>query len=118
MGTCRERRGRSRSPCAGAGAKTSAAGPTVVGSMARATSVFVCSACASESAKWHGQCPGCGAWNTLSEQVGAPVSGGRGGGGRGGGAARAAAVKPVALRDVQAPRVPRLATGIGELDRI
>ena len=37
--------------------------------MARPTTVFVCSACATESAKWHGQCPGCGAWNTLAEEA-------------------------------------------------
>jgi DNA repair protein RadA/Sms len=86
--------------------------------MARPTSVFVCSACASESAKWHGQCPACGAWNTLVEQARTPLPSGRGGGGGGGGRSRAAAVKPVALADVQAPAVPRLRTGIGELDQV
>src|SRR5690349_21074695 len=85
--------------------------------MPRATSVFVCSACGTETAKWHGQCTGCGEWNTLAEEVRAPVPAGRGGGGRGGGAP-SRAVKPVALADVQAPRIPRLSTGIGELDRI
>jgi DNA repair protein RadA/Sms len=86
--------------------------------MPRATSVFVCSACGTESAKWHGQCPGCNAWNTMTEEVRAPIAAGRGS--RGGSAARAAgrAAKPVVLSDVQAPRIPRLETGIGELDRI
>ena len=83
--------------------------------MARASSVFVCSACGTESAKWHGQCPGCGAWNTLAEEARAPAPGARGGGG---GRPRAAAAKPVPLADVRAPRIPRLTTGIGELDRI
>src|SRR4051794_34437552 len=90
--------------------------------MARATSVFVCSACGTEVAKWHGQCPGCSAWNTLAEEARAPLPGGRGGGsvgrGRGGGGGGARAAKPVALADVEAPRIPRLRTGIGELDRI
>jgi DNA repair protein RadA/Sms len=87
--------------------------------MARPTSVFVCSSCASESAKWHGQCPACGAWNSLAEEARAPVQAGRGGGGGvGAGRARAAAVKPVTLADVQAPLVPRLRTGIGELDQV
>jgi DNA repair protein RadA/Sms len=86
--------------------------------MARPTSIFVCSACGSESAKWHGQCPGCGAWNTLAEEARAPVPAGRGGGLGGGGRARAVAGKPVALADVQAPAVPRLRTGIGELDQV
>src|SRR5215207_1046549 len=79
--------------------------------MARATTVFVCSACGTESAKWHGQCPGCGAWNTLAEEAR---------GGSGGRAAKAPgrAVKPVRLADVRAERHARLSTGIGELDRI
>jgi DNA repair protein RadA/Sms len=81
--------------------------------MARPSTVFVCSACGTESAKWHGQCPGCGAWNTLAEEARAAA-----GGGRGGGAKRAAAAKPVRLADVRAERHARLSTGIGELDRI
>jgi len=80
--------------------------------MARPTTVFVCSACGSESAKWHGQCPGCGAWNTLAEESRAPAAktGSSGGAGR--------AAKPVRLADVRAERHARLATNIGELDRI
>jgi DNA repair protein RadA/Sms len=77
--------------------------------MARPTSVFVCSTCGTESAKWHGQCPGCGAWNTLAEESKASKAAG-GGGGR--------AVRPVRLAEVAAPRYARLHTGIGELDRI
>ena len=79
--------------------------------MARPTTVFVCSACGTESAKWHGQCPGCGAWNTLAEETRAPA---------GGRAAKAPgrAVKPVRLADVRAEKHARLSTGIGELDRI
>jgi DNA repair protein RadA/Sms len=80
--------------------------------MARPTTVFVCSACGSESAKWHGQCPGCGAWNTLAEESRAPTAKQGGGGGRG------RAAKPVRLADVRAERHARLATNIGELDRI
>jgi DNA repair protein RadA/Sms len=78
--------------------------------MARSSTVFVCSACGTESAKWHGQCPGCGAWNTLAEEV-------RGGGGRAASSA-GRAIKPVRLADVRAERHARLHTGIGELDRI
>jgi DNA repair protein RadA/Sms len=85
--------------------------------MARPSSVFVCSACGTEAAKWHGQCPGCNAWNTLSEEARAPVAAARGARALGGGG-RARAATPVALADVQAPRIPRLLTGIGELDRI
>src|SRR4051794_5345545 len=83
--------------------------------MPRATSVFVCSACGTETAKWHGQCPGCSAWNTLAEEARTPAPASRS---RGGGSAAGRAVKPIALADVQAPRIPRLRTEIGELDRI
>jgi DNA repair protein RadA/Sms len=76
--------------------------------------VFVCSACGAESAKWRGQCADCGEWNTLAEEARAPAP--RGGAARSGGAARAA--KPVALAHVEAPRYARHTTGIGELDRV
>ena len=83
--------------------------------MARAASHFVCSACGHAAAKWHGQCPGCGEWNSLAEEAApAPVARSR----SGGGAARGLAVKPVTLAEVQAPKIPRLKTGIGELDRV
>jgi DNA repair protein RadA/Sms len=76
--------------------------------MPRPTTVFVCSDCGTESAKWHGQCPGCGAWNTLAEEArGATAKGGS-----------KAAARPVRLADVRAERHARLSTGIGELDRI
>jgi DNA repair protein RadA/Sms len=87
--------------------------------MARPTTVHVCSACGHSTARWMGQCPGCGEWNTLVEER-APAGGGGGGrarGGRAGGSAGPArAVVP--LRDVQATRVARMGTGIGELDRV
>jgi DNA repair protein RadA/Sms len=81
--------------------------------MARASTAFVCSACAAETPRWMGQCPGCGEWNTLNEET------------RGGGSGRAtspgkraAAAKPQRLHEVEAPRYARLKTEIGELDRI
>lgn len=36
---------------------------------AKTKRVFQCSACGAVSPTWHGQCPQCGAWNTLSERV-------------------------------------------------
>ena len=32
-------------------------------------SIFVCTDCGTESPKWMGKCPGCGAWNTMVEEV-------------------------------------------------
>jgi DNA repair protein RadA/Sms len=80
--------------------------------MARATSIHVCSQCAHASPKWFGQCPGCGEWNTLVEEAARPASSGTGA------QAGARPVQPVRLSDVRAPAVERLATGIGELDRV
>ena len=72
--------------------------------------------------RWHGQCPGCDAWNTLVEER-APANAG-GAGARGGGPGRGAAGRgvragtPTRLADVSTERVPRLLTAIGELDRV
>ncbi len=87
--------------------------------MARSTTVHVCSACGHETPRWAGQCPGCGEWNTLVEEVRAPAarpSAGRGP--RAAGGARAGAVRPVALGEVVAEEQQRLRTGIGELDNV
>ncbi|MDR3645701.1 MAG: DNA repair protein RadA [Clostridia bacterium] len=35
----------------------------------KSKSVFVCSQCGYESAKWCGKCPGCGEWNTFNEEL-------------------------------------------------
>lgn len=76
--------------------------------------LFVCSTCGEASAKWHGRCPGCGEWNSLvEERVAAEPKAGRVKG-----AARGRALRPIPLREVEAPQVERLVTGIGELDRV
>src|SRR3954449_6061283 len=75
------------------------------------TTLFVCSQCGHDSAKWHGRCPGCGEWNTLVEERPAPAAAGPS-------RRSARALKPVALSEVEAPALRRLVTGIGELDRV
>jgi DNA repair protein RadA/Sms len=43
-------------------------------------SVFACQECGSQSAKWLGRCPDCGAWNSFVEEraaEAAPASAGR-----------------------------------------
>ena len=37
--------------------------------------VHVCSGCGTPHPKWTGQCSGCGAWNTLAEEMDAPPLG-------------------------------------------
>ena len=82
--------------------------------MARAQSKFFCQACGHESLAWSGRCAGCGDWNTLVEAPRAePAKTAPGARGR-----AAPAGRPVPLRDVSAPEVGRLKTGIAELDRV
>ncbi|HEU4658304.1 MAG TPA: DNA repair protein RadA [Capillimicrobium sp.] len=87
--------------------------------MPRPTTIHVCSDCGHTETRWQGKCPGCGAWNTLvEERAPQPAAGGRGKLGGAAASARARAARPVALRDVQTPRLARLSTGIGEFDRV
>jgi DNA repair protein RadA/Sms len=89
--------------------------------MARATTrtAFVCSACGSEQGKWFGRCPDCDAWNTAGEVTRTPPARRAAGAGPLGGAAGKVS-SPRSLAELAAggaaPR--RLATGIGELDRV
>ncbi|MGH2477507.1 MAG: ATPase domain-containing protein, partial [Candidatus Limnocylindrales bacterium] len=82
--------------------------------MARPTSRFVCQSCGEAFLRWEGQCRACGGWNSLVETVVRAsartprVAPGRTGTGTG----------RVALADIGESDVPRLATGIGELDRV
>ena len=76
--------------------------------MAKAKTAYLCSECGAHSVKWAGQCPDCGAWNTLSETsiaVGRQPSGGP----------TPAIMQLGALPDdVEA----RHGTGFGEFDRV
>jgi DNA repair protein RadA/Sms len=89
------------------------------------TTVHVCSQCGFQSAQWHGQCPGCEAWNTLVEER-LPAARTNGGSGRGarrapvaaGGERAALRLVPRPLSEVGAAPVKRMSTGIGELDRV
>ncbi|MFW6251567.1 MAG: ATPase domain-containing protein, partial [Alkalispirochaetaceae bacterium] len=93
--------------------------------MPKRTSHYVCNECGHEEPKWLGQCPSCGAWNTLTEVAnkkvgtksgaGSPGRRGAGGGGRSGGDSASSAVK---LRTIEAKDGVRRGTGIGELDRV
>ncbi len=75
--------------------------------------VFVCQECGYDTPKWLGKCPGCGAWNTLTEES---VSESPGGDGLRLGLSDGA--KPLAVGDVAVEDMPRFRTGSGELDRV
>ena len=75
--------------------------------------VFVCTECGSESAKWQGRCPDCGNWNTFVEESRIV----------GGSTSKSAHLstgvsKTSSLRDVSADESLRYKTGMKELDRV
>jgi len=79
--------------------------------MAKPKTVYTCTECGASAPKWQGQCPGCGAWNTLVETVAAPaparfenVAGTR------------STVTPLA--SVRPQEDARIATGLEEFDRV
>jgi DNA repair protein RadA/Sms len=37
--------------------------------LAKIKTVYVCRECGCDSVKWQGRCPGCGAWNTMEEEI-------------------------------------------------
>lgn len=83
--------------------------------MARSAPTHACSQCGHEEPRWHGRCPGCGEWNTLVEQRPEQAAAGSRTAAR---RTRGPAARPVPLAAVVAPKVARLRTGIGELDRV
>jgi DNA repair protein RadA/Sms len=42
--------------------------------MAKAKAVYACTECGGQAPKWQGQCPHCGAWNTLVEGIATPAA--------------------------------------------
>ncbi len=77
----------------------------------RTKTVYACTECGGQSPKWQGQCPSCGAWNTLVESLAAPlptrfenVAG-----------TRSAITK---LSAVEARATQRIPTGLEEFDRV
>ena len=82
--------------------------------MAKAKTVFVCSGCGYESAKWLGKCPACNEWNTFYEEK-VVSSSNNPSSANGGNKAKA---MPRKLKEVEGIEVARTSTGIGELDRV
>ena len=80
----------------------------------KAKTLFYCTECGNETAKWAGKCPACGAWNTIVEQPELPKGVGKGGSARVGLTRRRAC--PVT--DLSSDEEIRCPTGMGELDRV
>lgn len=83
------------------------------GMAAKEKSIYVCTECGYESAKWQGRCPDCGNWNTLTEEtriIGKEKKG-----------LPAVSKEPspvMALDCVEADESVRYHTGMEELDRV
>ena len=81
--------------------------------MAKAKTVFFCTSCGTETPKWMGRCPGCGAFNTMQEHIEKPAAAGK---------SRPAPVgssrKPQPITQVDPGDELRFFTGMGELDRV
>jgi len=75
--------------------------------MAKLKTAYVCRDCGAHSVKWAGQCPDCGAWNTLGETRLAVSA-----------ATPAARLEAADLDALQLDADERLASGLDEFDRV
>src|SRR5215831_17750572 len=75
--------------------------------MARASPSFVCGSCGGETLKWQGQCPLCGAWNSLEQRSTASAR-----------PASTASAVSLSAGVTLAAAATRLASGAQELDRV
>lgn len=76
------------------------------------TITYFCTECGSESPKWAGKCPVCGAWNCMVEQKADT--------GKGTASIRSAArvVRAYPITELETEDEIRFSTGMGELDRV
>lgn len=72
---------------------------------------YVCQECGADSPKWLGRCPGCEAWNSMVEETLSKSEGKNR-------HSISSGAKPRPITEVDNFAVPRLATGIGEFDRV
>ena len=75
--------------------------------MPRAKTAYVCTDCGAHSVKWQGQCPDCGAWNTLNQTTVASAA-----------VERTAGPEPSTLGALGEDAGLRHPTGFGEFDRV
>lgn len=83
--------------------------------MAKTKVAYVCTECGAEHAQWQGQCQACNAWNTLKEFKLSPAK-------------KSASVSKgyagvsdnvvQSIKDVDLAEVPRITSGMSELDRV
>ncbi len=81
--------------------------------MARDGAIYLCQSCGAAQSKWSGQCPACGAWNSLVEEVQSRPPGALT-------PARSSRARGLAFEtlEAQGPVPPRIETGVAEFDRV
>jgi len=68
---------------------------------------YVCQSCGYQSAKWLGRCPECGEWNSMVEELVTPVA-----------KLDLPESPPIPIDAIETRDLPRLKTGLSELDRV
>lgn len=91
---------------------------SIVSSMAKSTTHYVCQSCGTVSSKWAGKCEACNAWNSFVEETAAATpymakSGGASGKGR----ARTLPVSTLKFEETRDAQ-KRLTCGLAEFDRV
>src|SRR3978361_2550768 len=81
--------------------------------MAGAGPVYACQSCGAAQTKWAGQCPACGAWNSLVEELQSRPPGALA-------PSKASRARGLAFEGLEdaTPAPPRIATGVDEFDRV
>ena len=82
--------------------------------MAKTKTIFVCSNCGYESAKWLGKCPACNEWNSFYEEKVVNSSNNNSSIAN----SHREKAMPKKLKEVEGIETSRTSTGIGELDRV
>ncbi|NLG92828.1 MAG: DNA repair protein RadA, partial [Clostridiales bacterium] len=81
--------------------------------MAKSKSIYICSECGFESAKWYGKCPGCGQWNSMNEEFRETAVS------KNAGTSVAHSLnKPISINEISTTDEERYHTGLSELDRV
>ena len=76
--------------------------------MAKPVTVFACAECGAETLKWQGQCPQCSRWNTLEQRTVVRRTPGP----------SAIGAPPSEVSQLAIEELPRLGSGMAELDRV
>ncbi len=78
---------------------------------AKSKTIYICSQCGHESAKWYGCCPGCNEWNTMEEDIKTPQQ-------QKNSKSISKSVFAQTINEIDTDDEIRFKTGMSELDRV